>query len=270
MSEPVTTSQLRAATEAYHRSVGDADEGLIPRSALDERYLELLRLTGRASLPTPPPPEGHWSDLFLALQRWFTVAKAQLAGMSERTEPDAAGMSICRVGEVWHLRYLSEEADFPVCGNKFLGWLAKLLAKPDYAWTIADLLGDPEGKLKADALLGGERAKDKDSLRTIWERIQEIDDTIGDAGGSEELESEKAKLLRQVEGHSSKERMTAAVAKAYKNITTQKRKFLQKLKKKMPQLSAHLKASLVPSGKDLTLSYRPAAGTARWRVEIPK
>jgi hypothetical protein len=178
-------------------------------------------------------------------------------------------MSLRRVGEVWHLRYQGENADFPVKGNQFLGWLAKLLAKPGHAWTVAELRGDPEGKLKADALLGGERAKDKEGLQKIHERIQEIDEITGETGGSEGLEDERAKLLRQVETHSARERVGSSAGKAYNNITTQKRQFLGRLQEKMPELAAHLRACIIPSAEGYTISYRPPARTPRWQVDNP-
>jgi hypothetical protein len=182
---------------------------------------------------------------------------------------DGPGISLRRVGKVWHLRYQGERADFPVGGSKFLGWLAKLLSKPGHAWTVAELLGDPDGKLKSDASLGGEPISDKEGLQAIWERIQEIDAITEETGGSEKLENERGELLRRVETHSAKGRMKASVSKAYNNITTLKRQFLQKLRVEMPRLAAHLKACIIPSGNDYTISYRPPAGSSHWDIDNP-
>jgi hypothetical protein len=183
-------------------------------------------------------------------------------------DPDQEN-SIRLVGEVWHLRYFREKADFPVRGNKFLDWLARLLEKPNHAWTVAELLGDPDDKLKADALLGGERVMDEKGLRAIRKRIEEIDDITQETGGSEQLENEKAKLLRPVGIHPERERVEAAVSKSYNNVTTQERQFLQKLEAMMPQLAAHLKACIQPSGNDNTISYQPPVATEPWIVENP-
>jgi hypothetical protein len=180
--------------------------------------------------------------------------------------PEAAGMYLRRVGDVWHLRFQDESGDFPVRGNKFIGWLAKLLAMPGHAWTVAELYGDPEGKLAADASLGGQAAKDTEALQAIQKRIDDIDAITQETGGSEELEDERARLLRQVKRHSAKDRMSAAVTKAYNNFAAQKSQFLKKLKDNMPQLAAHLKASLQSSGTDYTISYRPPDGTPPWVV----
>src|SRR5262249_22363834 len=152
---------------------------------------------------------------------------------------------------------------------QFLGWLAKLLAKPNSGWTVAELRGDLDGKLKADALLGGERATNKEGLDKIWERIQEIDEVTEATGGSEDLENERAELLRGMEKSSAKRRITTNVAKAYKNITTQKRQFLRKLEEHMPQLTAHLRACIVPYADSFTVSYRPPNGTSPWHIENP-
>jgi hypothetical protein len=191
----------------------------------------------------------------------------------------ADGMFLRRVGKVWHLGYQGERGDFPVHGNKFLGQLAKLLAKPNYAWTVAELRGDPDDKLKADAWMGVERASDMEALRAIHKEIQNIDAIVAETGSTEVLENKKEKLLRQVKGHSAKKRLGSSVRKAYNNVAAQKSLFLKKLEGKvlkklegkadMPQLAAHLRACIKSSGSDFTISYRPPAGMARWVVENP-
>jgi hypothetical protein len=202
----------------------------------------------------------------LRMYRAVALKRMEMAGGPQ--EPKSL-MSLCRVGQVWHLRYHNEKADFPVDGNKFLGWLAKLLAKRAYAWTVAELLGDPEGKLKADASLRGERVTDADGLRKIRNRLEDIDAMIATTGGSEAPEAEKAQLLKQVEHWSKQRRINSPVARAYNNIGTQKRQFILKLKDNMPQLAAHLKAAIVLSGEDFTVAYRPLAGSPAWHIENP-
>jgi hypothetical protein len=184
---------------------------------------------------------------------------------------DGPVMSLRRVGKNWRLRYPNDQdGDFPVKDHKFLGWLAKLLSKPGYPWTVAELYGDPEGKIKADAALGGERARDWEYLRRIWDRIQEIDITTQTTGGSAELAAERGDLLQQVRGHSATELMEAEVRKAYHNVTTQLRLFLKTLAREgMPRLAAHLRTALKTSSDDCAISYRPPAGTPGWVVENP-
>jgi hypothetical protein len=218
----------------------------------------------------------HYRELWehpAILPEWLKRQYAEVQARLDTSDGDDTASdlpaSLRRVGKIWHLRYHGEKADFPVDGNKFLGWLAKLLRKPDYAWTVAELLGDPEAKLKADASLSRERVTDAEGLKTIWKEIQDIDAMIEETGSTEALEDKKAELLKHVEQHSARRRMGSAVAKDYNNIGTQKRQFLKKLKAHMPQLAAHLEASIIPSGKDFTIAYRPPNGSPPWHVDIP-
>jgi hypothetical protein len=134
---------------------------------------------------------------------------------------------------------------------------------------VAELRGDQDGKLAADALLGGERATDPAGLRAISDRISEIDEITEEMGSTEALENEKVELLLQVRGHASKKRLETGIHKAYHNIAAQKNIFLNKLKEKMPQLAAHLKACLRLCKNDYSFSYKPPAGTPCWKVENP-
>jgi hypothetical protein len=185
------------------------------------------------------------------------------ATMEESVHDQVPSCLLRRVGKIWHLSYQGEQSDFPVDGNKFMGWLAKLLGKPKHSWTIAELHGDNDGKLAADALLSGENEKDRKALKEIADRLEEIDEITKETGGSETLEKEREKLLRQVARYSSDDRMKTSIEKAYNNVTTQKRQFLKKLKKLMPQLAAHLTACIRPVGKGYTVSYLPPEGAPR-------
>jgi hypothetical protein len=265
-------------------------------NALDlirERYRELRRLARRAGEPMPPAPDvppgervpvltvQEWWSWNTAILRWRDDAVDQL-GRLEGTDEVAAKrggrlrrgqlkMSLRRVGEVWHLRYLGEKANFAVKDCRFLGWLAKLLARPDHDWTMAELHGDPEGKLRADGLLGGMSAQTVEALHEIHKRITDIDHLQSQGLGTEALEKEKDELLEQVRGYQRDERSPSGIEDVYNNVTTQKRQFLTKLKKDMgmPRLAAHLRGSLLPSKEGYTIAYRPPAGTPRWHVENP-
>jgi hypothetical protein len=82
-SRPVTLSQLREATEAYHRSTGDAAEGRCLSSVVEDRYLKLLRLVGRAGLSSlPPRPELRWHELFLEINRSWAMVEGRLQAAS--------------------------------------------------------------------------------------------------------------------------------------------------------------------------------------------
>jgi hypothetical protein len=86
MSDPVTAEQLRTATEAYQRAVGDAGDGLTPLETADYRYHELLRLAGRAGLSTPPSHEDHnYFDWLRLMRRWFIKEEARLENVTPST-----------------------------------------------------------------------------------------------------------------------------------------------------------------------------------------
>jgi hypothetical protein len=157
-----------------------------------------------------------------------------------------AGKSECSVrliGEVWHLRYCGEAGDYPDKGNKCIAWLAKLLTAPKRSLTVAAIRGDPEGKLAVDAMIGTEREADSGALGVIKKRLEEIDDITGETGGSERLEEERAELLGKLK--TATKSLKTPLKGAHHNIATQLRTFLrEKLAQDMPQLAAHLKASL--------------------------
>ena len=111
-------------------------------------------------------------------------------------EDEKQVLSIRLVGKVWHLRYGAERGDYPKKGNKSIEWLAKLLAVPNRLLTVGDLRGDPEGRLAADARLRGESETDLEGAKAIKNRLDEIESITCETGGSEALENEKAKLLR--------------------------------------------------------------------------
>jgi hypothetical protein len=184
----------------------------------------------------------------------------------DHQQASANGNSIQRVAEVWHLRYQGEQGDYPVKGNQCIGWLAKLLVAPNRSLTVADLRGDPEGKLAADALLGAERETDNAGIKAIRKRLEEIEDIAEQAGGwSEHLEKEREDLLDRVKEAEDGKQLRSSLNRAHHNIASQIRTFLRdKLPEEMPQLAAHLNQSLkleFPS-----FGYYPPAGTPAWKV----
>ena len=134
--------------------------------------------------------------------------------------------------------------------------------------TIAELASDPEGKLRADASLTGERVKDMEGLESIWKRIRDIDAIIEETGGSDVLEKEKDDLLAQVNGFAGRERLESSVEKAYENVTKQLRNLRSKLNSTMPKLAAHLESCIVPDGKTYSIQYIPPSGTPSWIILI--
>jgi hypothetical protein len=155
------------------------------------------------------------------------------------------GCSLRLVGEVWHVRYRGEAGDYPAKGNLCIGWLVKLLAVPNRLLTVADLRGDPEGKLAADAVLGAERVADPDDveLKAIKKELDDIEATADLTEWTEGLEERKANLLRRLQGRMA-ERLGSQLQRGHANIATQLRNLRRKLERDMPQLVAHLKVSL--------------------------
>src|SRR5262249_29103188 len=149
------------------------------------------------------------------------------------------------VGEVWEVRYGDERGKYPDRGNKCLDWLRKIISRPNRSLAVAEVLGDPEGKLAGDALLGGERETDKEGIAAIRKRLEAIDEVIEQTDGGDALESEKADLLARLEEDACGKQVGSPVQRAHHNIASQIRARLRgKLAKDMPKLAAHLTAAL--------------------------
>ena len=128
----------------------------------------------------------------------------------------------------------------------------------------AELYGDPEGKLAADALLGGERETDQDGVKAIRDRLDEIEELAATTGGSETVESEKAALLTKLRDALDGKQVRSLLMSAHHNIASQIRTFRRdKLPNGMPQLAAHLQAHLKLDFPHF--GYYPPAGTLPWK-----
>jgi hypothetical protein len=220
--------------------------------------------------PPPSSIEPHWVIAFLvAVESSFTTfnpreldaeLKLEYAAAADMLHerwaghnPEAAPCTLpvidqCEVkreGEVWRLQYKGESASYPTRGNKCIAWLARLLAAPNRALTVADLQGDPDRKLAADARIGSERETDPQGVAAIKSRIEEIDDITSETGGSEGLEEEKAQLLVALERTPGAKSLASQLKRAHANMATQLRNLRRdKLTRDMPQFAAHLVASL--------------------------
>src|SRR5262249_12684962 len=104
--------------------------------------------------------------------------------------------------------------------RKGLRWLAKLLLAPNRLFTVAEMLGDPEGRLTGDALLGGELETDREGAREIGKRLVEIEATIAETGGGETPEAEKAGQLRRAKHARRGRGNPAPPRKTHPNHTT--------------------------------------------------
>jgi hypothetical protein len=180
-----------------------------------------------------------------------------------QAEERAGGECIRCAGGVWHLRYQEESREYPVRGNQGISWLAKLLVTPNRLLTVADLRGDPELKLAADAMLMGVKEVDRRTITDIRKRLEEINDTAEETGWSKALEDEKLDLLAQLKGPLGK-KLRSSLKRDHANIATQLRNLMKKLKAEMPQLAAHLKASLKLNYPDF--GYYPPDPPPAWQV----
>jgi hypothetical protein len=165
-------------------------------------------------------------------------------------------------GETCHLGYGIEMSEFQIRGNQALKWLAKLLAASNRSLTVGDLRGDPQHKLAADSLLGGELETDSEGIKRIKERLDEIEDLTAATGGSERLQNETVDLLGRLGEAEDFKQLTNHLKTAHHNVATQIRTLLRKLGKDMPQLAAHLKAALKLDFPHF--GYYPPAGTPTW------
>lgn len=169
------------------------------------------------------------------------------------------------VAGVWEFRYGDEHGKYPKEGNQCIGWIRLILQRHNHSLTVADLRGDPEGKLKADGLMGGERGTDSDGIAAIKRRIREIEDITAETGESEPLEEEHAGLLHRLKVAMDEQRVTTPLKRDHHNIATQIRNFLRdKLDKDMPKLAAHLRAALKLDFPDF--GYHPPRDTPGWKT----
>jgi hypothetical protein len=180
-------------------------------------------------------------------------------------EADQARNIIRLVGEVWQLRYQGEEGNYPVKGNQAAGWLAKLLTSPGRLLTVADLRGDPEGKLAADSLLGSDPKMDKAAFQEIWKEYQDIQARIEEFGSTAEEDARLEAVLARVREAEGYRQMENRLAVEHHNMASQIRAFLKKLKSgPMTRLATHLKGTLQLDRPHFL--YNPPAGTPVWDV----
>jgi hypothetical protein len=217
--------------------------GVPAMAAVDHAWLLMKRFGLPTTLQKPLVPK--LGDPARAADDAMTFL-AECAGLCEaaRRTKDEAECSVRLKGEIWHLRYCGETGDYPINGNQAIGWLVKLLAAANRQLTVANLRGDPEKKLAADALMGGQPKMGSREIRDIKAQLEEISTIAEETGWTEALEEKKAELLSQLKG--PRGQVLAAPIKAdHRNIATQLRTLIRvKLKRDMPQLAAHLKASL--------------------------
>jgi hypothetical protein len=151
---------------------------------------------------------------------------------------------IRRNGDVWLLRCDRESGMFSVRGNKCLATLATVLVKPNYAFAIGELLGDPESKLDADGRHVPDDETDRNGLIAVRRELDDVEALI-EVSPTEQLYERKQRALNRIDRAERHRKLDSSLKKAHHNLCTQIRMFIRhKLKKPMPRLAAHLKHSL--------------------------
>jgi hypothetical protein len=228
-------------------------------------YLELCRLAY--------PQGGIASGTVAGLEHFerkmeegFRLADSTLNRLKNRIrtrvdEPVEPATSIERSADFWEIRFQNEHATFK--HRRALPWLAKLLSKPHHRWTVAELLGDEEGKLAADALLRRQPQADREAVARLRKQLEELDEIEAQFSGlNTEQEREKVEILRELD--TADKALKSALVRAYDNIRKQVKTLIGTIKKDMPKLAAHLKAAIKPDCPEL--AYSPPAGTTSWKT----
>lgn len=185
------------------------------------------------------------------------------AAVPDKEEAVEHEYSVSLVGEIWHLRFGGESTQCARSGNQVLGWLPKLLTARNRLVTVADIRGDPDGRLAGDAKLLEQRETDTAGLRKIKDRLEDIDQ-LDPAGTNESLQEEKTDLLQRLGAACEAKQFSSNLRSDHHNIATQIRSFIKKLKDSMPLLAAHLQASLKLDYPNF--GYFPPTGTPVWKI----
>jgi hypothetical protein len=241
---------------------------------------------GKRTFPKPGEPKstsralrvlrGKANDLIEDLRK-YPVSALELPISPKTPPPGDDENSIRQVGKGWHLHYQGEEGWYPLKGSKGLQLLANLLLAPNRSLTVADLCGDPEKKLAADARSGAELAVHQDPLEVIKKQLQDIDKEVEEIDGiaaatgwndtlearKAPLEKKKGDLLAYLQESAAGRQLTSALKRAYHNHATQIRTFIKELAGDMPKLAAHLNAALKLEYPDF--GYYPPPDTIPWK-----
>jgi hypothetical protein len=203
---------------------------------------------------------GRWAMLFRPGGPGdpFTVLLEQVEELA--TQEDTA--SVRREAEVWHFRYLKEKGSYT--DRKCIPWLVKLLAAPGSKLTVADLRGDPEGKLAEDASQVATPKADHQAVKDALAELKGIADIRDGTGGSDALDEREAALRAYVDGDPAKKTLTSNLKRYHHNICSQLNDFLKALASDMPLLAAHLEAGI--SKNFPHFRYSPPNHPPDWKI----
>jgi hypothetical protein len=297
-----------AIDEAHHINVSTDEDNRVAASDIKKwsetaKELESLLAQMAALIKVPPVlqtiradgPNGNGIGLHRDRETWITAAsmrnafaRAVVDQLRREVEKRREENSIRLVGDVWELRFGRELGQFPAKGYKCIPWICTILSRPNRTLTVAEVRGDPEGLLAADALLGAELETTAESASNIRERLvkldkelKDVDEMAADLGWSETLTAKKVALkeeqgclvsqIRQTANNGKsgrsplRKRFRTPLERSHHNMATQIRTFIRdELTTAMPRLAEHLSTWLALEKP--SFRYCPPSGTTSWKI----
>jgi len=181
--------------------------------------------------------------------------------------PEDEGPSVRLVEEVIEVRFQGKTKPYWRKANLALSWLVGLLGKPYHAFTVAELRGDPEGKIAIDSarttVRGEERNDILDRLAPLYKELNEVQEEGDRDGWTDALTVRKSELLESVKTAGAAE-MECHLKRKHSTVAKQLRTLVRKKLAGFPALAAHLGAHLDMEFPHFV--YKPPEGL-RWKIE---
>jgi hypothetical protein len=192
------------------------------------------------------------------------VVRPELKALQEAVAPDS-WIRIRLVGDEWEISFGNQRHRYPRRGDKAIVRLCKILANPCRRLGVADVDGDPDGRLAGDGRSYGEVETDRQGANALYARIQKLQGEIEEYGADETREAEMTDLLRQLERANNGKKIRSPGEKAHHKIASGIRDFVnKKLLKDMPDLYKHLEVSLKLDAPHFVYSPNPRTD---WKID---
>lgn len=199
----------------------------------------------------------------LGARSWVDQTRADRAALTEPATHAAAAGTFRRDATVWTLAFAGTTAQVPHARG--MVDLAVLLARPEQAVSVLELLGDVDDTRGAEAL--DERAR-----REIRARLRELDEEVADAEATHDGERaaaarEQLQLLAETVARDfglggKTRRVGDPIERARKTVSVRIRRTIATIKQAHPTLGRHLERSI---DTGTFCAYRPAEGTS-WEI----
>jgi hypothetical protein len=170
-----------------------------------------------------------------------------------------------RAGTIWEVEFAGRAAQLP--HTRGLSDLAFLLARPDQAVSVLELLGDTPAATEAR----GAPALDERARRAIRERLADLDDEVDEAEANNDIEraadarEQRQRLAESVArdlGLGGRSRLIGdPIERARKTVSTRIRRTIATVARAHPELGRHLERSIDTGA---WCAYRPAEPVT-WR-----